>query len=141
MSFSLGYKLLKLYCFWECRFGRDQRSEVNNDNLLVFISVMGILGMILPYVKMFFLATQMNFVFYGFKLLRFPCFQEWQFGRDQRSQFNNDIFLISFSAMEVLGMSLTYVKCLFSRTSGFWVITLVLSNASLGEIKGTQFNN
>ena len=74
MSFSLGYKLLKLYCFWECRFGRDQRSEVNNDNLLVFISVMGILGMILPYVKMFFLAKQMNFVFYRFQITQIPLF-------------------------------------------------------------------
>ena len=54
MSFSLGYKLLKLYCFWERRFGRDERSEVSNDNFLVFISVIGILGMILPYVKIFF---------------------------------------------------------------------------------------
>ena len=49
------------------------------------------------------------------KQIRFCCFRECQFGRDQRSQFEYDTFSKKKFAMEVLEMHLPYIKRYFQE--------------------------
>ena len=51
----------------------------------------------------------------GLRYLRFCCFQECWFWRDQRPQFENEIFSRIFSVMEGLGICLPYIRRYFQE--------------------------
>ena len=105
--FSLGFKLLKLSYFWECLFGRDQRSQFNNNTFPKIFSATKVLGLCLPCIKReSFSCTSEMFFSLGLKLFKLSYFWECLFGKDQRSQFNNNTFSKIFPAMEVLAMCL-----------------------------------
>ena len=90
--FSLGFKLLRFSCFQEFRFGRDQTSQFNSDTLSKKLSAMEAWGMCLSFVKKYFHLHQWNYFFLGLKLVRFLCFQECRFERDQRSHLWKSIW-------------------------------------------------
>ena len=73
------------------------------------------LDICLPYVKRYFKSTSEILSSSGLKELRFCCFQECWFQRDQRPKFENNTFSRIFSAIEVLGMCLPCVKRYFQE--------------------------
>ena len=92
------------------------RSKVTawQQNLFTKIYFPGkILGRCLLTVKKYFQLHQLWFLLLDLKTLRFFRCYYTHFGRDQRSQFNNDAFPKKFSAFEDLGMCLPYVKIYF----------------------------
>ena len=107
MFSSLGLKFL--------RFGRDQRSQLNNDTFSKKISVMEVVSMCLPYLKRYFQWQKWNVFFFRAQIIQIFLFEkQCQFGKNQRSQFNNNTFSKNFSGMKVSGMCLPYVKSFFS---------------------------
>ena len=72
--FSLGLKLLRFFCFWECPFGRDQISQFNNDTFSKMFSAMKVLVMCLPYVKRCFQSHQWHFLLFSTQITQIVLF-------------------------------------------------------------------
>ena len=83
---------------------------------------MEVLGICLPYIKRCFQEHQWNAFSLGLRYLRFCCFRECRFWRDQRSQFKSYTVSKTFG-MEVLGICLPYIKRYFHqhKWSAFFV--------------------
>ena len=83
-------------------------SQINNGTFSTVFSTMEVLHMYLLYIKSIF-SRNSNFFSLVLKLVRFSCFQECRFWRDQRSQFETDRFLNVFF-MSFLDRHLIFVN-------------------------------
>ena len=92
MLFSLMLKLVRFSRFGECPFGRDLRSLLTTTSFQIFFCYESWKYMSTLRRKVFSGGTSEKFSSLGLKFLRFSCFQECRFGRDQRSQLNNYTF-------------------------------------------------
>ena len=90
MFFSLMIKLVRFSRFGECPFGRDLRSLLTTTSFQIFFCYESWKYMSTLRRKVFSGGTSEKFSSLGLKFLRFSCFQECRFGRDQRSQLNSD---------------------------------------------------
>ena len=93
---SLGFKLLIFTSFQECQFVSDQTSQSKNVVVSNFFGAMQVLGVSTLRKKVFAATLAKLFFSLGFKLLRFSCFLEYQFGRCQRLQFKRNRFFKLF---------------------------------------------
>ena len=71
---------------------------------------MELLDMYLSYIKLYFQEVKWSVFFFMAQITQVLLVQEWQFGINQRSQFEKDTFSNKNLSMEVLGLCLPYVK-------------------------------
>ena len=114
IPFSLGLRWLRFSFFWECLFGRDQRSQFNN-TFSKFAFAMEVLVICLPYVKRCLQFHQWNILFFRAQITQILLLLGMWVWERSSSQFNSDTFSKHFFAVEVLGMCLPYVKTYFQR--------------------------
>ena len=102
---------------------------------------MELLDMYLSYIKLYFQEVQWSVFFFMAQITQVLLVQEWQFGINQRSQFEKDTFSNKNLSMEVLGLCLR--KKVFSGAPVKWIFlyglnnsdSVVFGNAAFGEIK------
>ena len=62
-----------------------------------------------------YMTVPLSVIFVWLKQIRFCCFRECRFDRDQISQFENETFWKKKNSMKVLGLCLPYVKRYFQE--------------------------
>ena len=113
--FFFRARITQFFCFWDYWFGRDSRSQFNNDTFSKDFFVTEVLGICLPYAKSYFQLHEWMFFSLGLKLPRFFCFWECWFGRYQRSQFENNKFFKSFFTTNFFSRDLISIKTYLVR--------------------------
>ena len=81
MNFSLELKWLRFSCFWEYEFRRDQGLQFKENTFSEFFSAMEVLGMCIPYLKMYFQLHKWEVLFFKsqiIQILYFSGVQVWE---------------------------------------------------------------
>ena len=90
--FSLGFKLLRFFRFWECWCVRDQRSQFENKTKDIFFNKS--FRYISSFCKKVFSTTSV----FNYKILRFFCFSQCQFreikGQSLKTKDFSKVFFI-----------------------------------------------